>query len=136
MRELVRDPRRPSPCPRCGEPVTYKGRGRRPIWCSARCRVDASIERKGNRMVGVQPEVVKIHPPAKQPSADEPDRLASGSPVRERRKRDADDWSDILLDLANQLAKGHFYNRDLAKIDTAMVRLVTVYNRRLDGLRR
>ena len=101
-----------------------------------RCRVEASIERKGNRMMGVQPEVVKIRPPAKQPSSHEPGRLASGSPVRERRKRDAEDWSDILMDLANELATGHFYNRDLAKIDAAMVRLVTVYNRRLDGLRR
>jgi hypothetical protein len=101
-----------------------------------RCRVEASIERKGNRMMSVQPEVVKIRPPAKQPSAHEPERLASGSPVRECRKRDVEDWSDILMDLANELATGHFYNRDLAKIDAAMVRLVTVYNRRLDGLRR
>ncbi len=80
--------------------------------------------------------MVKIRPPAKQSGAGELERLASGSPVRERRKRDADDWSDSLMDLANQLATGHFYNRDLAKIDAAMVRLVTVYNRRLDGLRR
>ena len=80
--------------------------------------------------------MVKIRPPAKQPSAHEPERLASGSPVRECRKRDVEDWSDILMDLANELATGHFYNRDLAKIDAAMVRLVTVYNRRLDGLRR
>ena len=79
--------------------------------------------------------MVKIRPPAKHPSAVEIERLAGGSPVRDRRKRDADDWSDILMDLADQLSKGHFYNRDLAKIDAAMVRLVTVYNRRLDGLR-
>ena len=87
-------------------------------------------------MVGVQPEVVKIRPPAKQPSAGEIEGLASSSPVKGRRKRHADDWSNILMELANQLAKGHFYNRDLATIDPAMVRLVTVYNRRLDGLRR
>ena len=86
--------------------------------------------------MGVQPEVVKIRPPAKQTSADEIERPTSLSPARDRRKRNADDWSDILMELANQLATGHFYNRDLATIDAAMVRLVTVYNRRLDGLRR
>ena len=80
--------------------------------------------------------MVKIRPPVKQPSAGEIEGPASGTPVKNRRKRDADDRSNILTDLANQLATGHFYNRDLAKIDAAMVRLVTVYNRRLDGLRR
>lgn len=80
--------------------------------------------------------MIKIRPPAKQPSANDIEQLASSSPARDRHKRNADDWSDILMELANQLAKGHFYNRDLAKIDAAMVRLVTVYNRRLDGLRR
>jgi len=60
MREIVRDPGRSFPCPRCGLPVTYKGRGRRPIWCSSTCRVEASIERKGNRLVGVEPEVVRL----------------------------------------------------------------------------
>ena len=43
--------------------MTYKGRGRRPIWCSARCRVEASIERRGNEIVGVKPEVVKVVSP-------------------------------------------------------------------------
>lgn len=36
-----------SPCPQCGEAVAYKGRGRRPIWCSTKCRVEASIARRG-----------------------------------------------------------------------------------------
>jgi hypothetical protein len=43
--------------------VTYKGRGRRPVWCSARCRVEASIERRGNEIVGVKPEVMKVVSP-------------------------------------------------------------------------
>ncbi len=43
--------------------MTYKGRGRRPIWCSARCRVEASIERRGNEIVGVKPEIVKVVSP-------------------------------------------------------------------------
>jgi hypothetical protein len=64
MREVIRDPAKTFRCPRCGAPVTYKGRGRRPVWCSARCRVEASIERRGNEIVGVKPEVVKVVSPA------------------------------------------------------------------------
>jgi len=63
MREVIRDPAKTFRCPRCGTPVTYKGRGRRPVWCSARCRVEASIERRGNEIVGVKPEVMKIVSP-------------------------------------------------------------------------
>lgn len=63
MREVIRDPSKTFRCPRCGAPVTYKGRGRRPIWCSARCRVEASIERRGNEIVGVKPLVVKVVSP-------------------------------------------------------------------------
>ncbi len=66
MSEVVRDPNRLFLCPRCGRPVTYKGRGRRPVWCSARCRVEASIERRGNRVVGVEPRVVTVVPPKKR----------------------------------------------------------------------
>ncbi|WP_282007122.1 hypothetical protein [Propioniciclava sinopodophylli] len=43
--------------------MTYKGRARRSVWCSARCRVEASIERRGNEIVGVKPEVVKVVSP-------------------------------------------------------------------------
>ncbi len=74
MSEIVRDPNRLFLCPRCGRPVTYKGRGRRPVWCSARCRVEASIERRGNRIVGVEPRVVTVVPPKKRLSQWETDR--------------------------------------------------------------
>ncbi len=74
MSEVVRDPNRVFRCPRCGSPVSYKGRGRRPIWCSARCRVEASIERRGNRLVGVEPRVVTVVPPKKQLSQWEKER--------------------------------------------------------------
>lgn len=74
MSEVVRDPNRLFLCPRCGQPVTYKGRGRRPVWCSARCRVEASIERRGNRIVGVEPRVVTVVPPKKRLNQWEKDR--------------------------------------------------------------
>jgi DNA-directed RNA polymerase subunit RPC12/RpoP len=68
MSQVVRDPNGAFACPRCGRPVLYKGRGRRPVWCSARCRVEASIERRGNRVVGVQPRVVTVVPPKQRVS--------------------------------------------------------------------
>jgi DNA-directed RNA polymerase subunit RPC12/RpoP len=63
MSKIVRDPNQEFSCPRCGRPVTYKGRGRRPVWGSARGRVEASIERRGNRMLGVKPHVMTVVPP-------------------------------------------------------------------------
>ena len=54
--------------------MTYKGRGRRPVWCSARCRVEASIERRGNRIVGVEPRVVTVVPPKNRLSQWEKER--------------------------------------------------------------
>ena len=69
MSEVVRDPNGVFTCPRCGRPVAYKGRGRRPVWCSAQCRVEASIERRSNRMVGVEPLVVRVVPPKQRVSA-------------------------------------------------------------------
>jgi len=54
--------------------VTYMGRDRRPVWCSARCRVEASIERRGNRIVGVEPRVITVVPPKKRLSRWEADR--------------------------------------------------------------
>lgn len=79
MREVIRDPAKTFRCPRCGAPVTYKGRGRRPIWCSARCRVEASIERRGNEIVGVKPEVVKVVSPGARLSDWEKERARRSS---------------------------------------------------------
>lgn len=86
----------PATCPRCGLPVTCKGRGRRPIWCSSTCRVEASIERKGNRLAGVEPRVVTVVrevsvkptiPPwsitLKPPNSPEPTRPALPSTAQE-----------------------------------------------------
>ena len=75
MSEVVRDPNGVFECPRCGRPVLYKGRGRRPVWCSARCRVEASIERRGNRMVGIEPRVVTVVSPTQQLAESAQDEL-------------------------------------------------------------
>ena len=75
MGEVVREPNGVFECPRCGRPVRYKGRGRRPVWCSARCRVEASIERRGNRIVGIEPRVVTVISPRQQLAASAQDEL-------------------------------------------------------------
>ena len=75
MSEVVREPNGVFECPRCGRPVLYKGRGRRPVWCSARCRVEASIERRGNRIVGIEPRVVTVMSPRQQLAASAQDEL-------------------------------------------------------------
>lgn len=47
-------------CPNCGAGVVYRGVGRRPIWCSTRCRNDASLKRLGARRGGVEVRVVEV----------------------------------------------------------------------------
>jgi hypothetical protein len=58
-------------CPRCGETfdVPEKGPGRRPVWCSPRCRRQASAERIAARNAGAAVCVVEV-PRAHRPDPD------------------------------------------------------------------
>jgi hypothetical protein len=58
-------------CPRCGETfdVPEKGPGRRPVWCSPRCRRQASAERIAARNAGAAVRVVEV-PRAHRPDPD------------------------------------------------------------------
>src|SRR5690242_5790997 len=47
-------------CPNCASPVVYRGVGRRPVWCSTRCRNDASLKRLGARRSAVEIRVVEV----------------------------------------------------------------------------
>lgn len=47
-------------CPNCGAAVVYQGRGRRPVWCSTRCRNDAALKRRGARLGGVEVRLVEV----------------------------------------------------------------------------
>ena len=47
-------------CPNCASTVVYRGVGRRPIWCSTRCRNDASLKRLGARRAAVEVQVVQV----------------------------------------------------------------------------
>jgi hypothetical protein len=47
-------------CPNCGEAVVYRGVGRRPVWCSTRCRNDAALRRLGARKGAIEVRLVEI----------------------------------------------------------------------------
>ena len=49
-----------STCPNCGAVVVYRGVGRRPVWCSTRCRNDAALKRLGARRAGIEVRVVEV----------------------------------------------------------------------------
>jgi hypothetical protein len=58
-------------CPRCGAAfdVPKKGPGRRPVWCSPRCRRQASAERVAARNAGAVVRVIEV-PRAHRPDPD------------------------------------------------------------------
>lgn len=49
-----------STCPNCAAVVVYRGVGRRPIWCSTRCRNDAALKRLGARRGAIEVRVVEV----------------------------------------------------------------------------
>lgn len=50
-------------CPNCGGEVTYRGVGRRPVWCSTRCRNDAALRRLGARRGAVGVRLIEVPRP-------------------------------------------------------------------------
>ncbi len=53
-------PEFPGTCPSCGSPVVYRGVGRRPIWCSTRCRNDSALRRLGARKGAIEVRIVEV----------------------------------------------------------------------------
>ncbi len=122
-----------SPCPRCGSEVAYKGRGRRPIWCSTKCRVEASVARRGNRMVGIEPKVVEVvrvkavaAPPAPPPPAPATPILAPRSG-----RRPVQAWTEALAELRTALASGAVYDRELDELAPALSAVLDAMTRRM-----
>jgi hypothetical protein len=79
-------------CPNCGASVHYRGVGRRPIWCSSRCRNDASLKRLGARRAAVEVRVVEVlrqrHPddtPHPRPTTQTADQQDATSPTLNKR---------------------------------------------------
>ena len=50
----------PNLCPRCGNPVTIKPRGRPARWCSDRCRKLASEERRAAERGAIATDVIAM----------------------------------------------------------------------------
>lgn len=63
------EPEFPGTCPSCGSPVVYRGVGRRPIWCSTRCRNDAALRRLGARKGAIEVRIVQVPRTARGPLA-------------------------------------------------------------------
>ncbi len=103
-------------CPQCGAPVSYTGRGRRPVWCSSRCRNIAAVTRRGAREAAVQIRMIDVSKtprprPERPPTREERDesalsRVAPSSRLTrqllarlERRRRagelDSEVWDDV-----------------------------------------
>lgn len=102
------------------------------MWCSARCRVEASIERRGNRIVGVQPRIVEVirERPTPAPAPPPTTPVAPQSPVR-RGRASAAEWSQLLEELRRALVTGAVYQRELAELEPALTGVVTAYTRRI-----
>lgn len=115
-------------CPRCGAPVRYVGRGRRPIWCSARCRTAASIERRGNRIVGVQPIVVQVTKVREVDTKPAPIRHQGG-------RRTISDWVGQLDDLNRALVIGSVYERELEQLIEPINGVLNAFRRRYNARR-
>ena len=76
--------REPSPddsstCPNCAAPVIYRGVGRRPIWCSTRCRNDAALRRLGARKGAIDVRIIEVprRRPEPQPRVRDPATTSS-----------------------------------------------------------
>ena len=73
-------------CPNCGGTVVYRGVGRRPVWCSTRCRNDASLRRLGARRGAVEVRVVEVPRHQTSVQAPAPDGAAT-TPSRQHLDR-------------------------------------------------
>ena len=114
-------------CPQCGSPVSYVGRGRRPVWCSSRCRNIAAVTRRGAREAAVQIRMIDVPKapkprPERTPTQEERDesaisRVARSSRLsrdllvrlrirRQRGELDSEVWDDITA-MLDQFIPGH-----------------------------
>ncbi len=100
-------------CGWCGGPITPRGRGPIPKWCSATCRhrawEQARAAASGRSAIQVVERRVEVST-----------RIAPG-----RR-----DWPRLLGDLVRQLNDGQIYDRDLPEVRLGLEDVTEAYNRR------
>lgn len=112
----VDDPQRraaATSCGWCAGPITPRGRGPIPKWCSATCRHRAWEQTRaavsGRSAVQVVERLVEVRVPL------EPTRR---------------DWPQLLGELARQLDDGRVYDRDLPALARALGSVLQDYRRR------
>ena len=96
----------PRRCPQCGATVSYGGRGRRPVWCSSRCRNIAAVTRRGAREAAVQVRMIDVPRtpkprPERTPTQQEREEAAVSRVVRSSRLT-----RDVLVRLRSRRSRG------------------------------
>jgi len=126
-------------CPNCGEAVVYRGVGRRPVWCSSRCRNDAALRRLGARKGAIEVRVVDVlsqapgpgeapaTPTPQQPDTPDRDiqRAAPPSPVQALRviRNDPIAVGSVLSHLERRRADGTLFMPEWLPVRNA-IRLI------------
>ena len=96
----------PRRCAQCGATVSYGGRGRRPVWCSSRCRNIAAVTRRGAREAAVQVRMIDVPRtpkprPERTPTQQEREEAAVSRVVRSSRLT-----RDVLVRLRSRRSRG------------------------------
>lgn len=127
-------------CPNCGGAVVYRGVGRRPVWCSTRCRNDAALRRLGARKGAVEVRFIDVPryrahdmqaaseprsdaPSQLPPDADgEPRRVSSPSPEQALRviRNDPEAVGKLLAHLEHRRLDGTFFEAEWLPVRNAL----------------
>ena len=118
-------------CPQCGAPVSYVGRGRRPVWCSSRCRNIAAVTRRGAREAAVQIRMIDVPKapkprPERTPTQEERDQSAISRVVRSSRLS-----RDLLVRLRSRRQRGELDSEVWDDITAMLDQFVPGYSPRL-----
>ena len=104
-------------CGWCAGPITPRGSGPIPKWCSATCRKRAWEQKRaaesGRAAVEVVERVVTLP--------------ATPSVTRVPRHGD---WADVLMELSRQLNRGLLYDRDLRMVAGVLRQVLASFERR------
>lgn len=140
MADDERQPEDVRSCPNCGGTVVYRGVGRRPIWCSARCRNDAALQRLGARKRAIEVRLVEVpryrardvqavsKSRAEAPSQplanadEEPQRVSSPSPEQALRviRNDPEAVGKLLAHLERRRLDGTFLEAEWLPVRNAL----------------
>lgn len=118
-------------CPQCGATVSYAGRGRRPVWCSSRCRNIAAVTRRGAREAAVQIRMIDVPKapkprPERTPTQEERDQSAISRVARSSRLS-----RDLLVRLRSRRQRGELDSEVWDDVTAMLDQFVPGYSPRL-----